>query len=432
MKRVLTTLSLGFLPGQASAQSLSDYLTSSGYAEFRGSLAQVEGTPWTTQERIRPTLKVYPSDRTALRITIEAQHTQGRQDEAELIEFLDEAIMEQIGMDLERVEELTGCHVEALPRVEELEDIVRVERLFLDINRPSMDLRIGRQPIAWGSALGINPTDVFSEFLLSEPWRERSGVDAMRLTLARGEHQLVVVGGVDDLVGGVQDSAMEWKTGFRATTHIGTTDLSLVGSTSRWRLENDRHFIGVDLKGDWEIGWWLEGGYDGELRVALGADYSFPLLQVLYVAAQLNYEGGGSPPGEAEPTLRSMEDLEICNCQYLPGGISLPVPEEPEAGAPYQVTTGRFYGLINISWTLADDWRLSGFTLWNLEDQTGIAFPYISWLGGQRIAANLGLQTPMGRNGEFRPDPGDLTVQGVDLSGLLPERTALAWVRISI
>ena len=113
-------------------------------------------------------------------------------------------------------------------------------------------------------------------------------------------------------------------------------------------------------------------------------------------------------------------------------GISLPFPDAPETGAPQTLTSGRLYSLINLRWTLADEWTLSGFTLWNLEDQTGIAFPYLTWLGGQRVSANIGLQTSMGTDGEFRPNPADLTIQGVDLTALSPQRTALAWVRVSL
>ena len=153
----------------------------SGYTELRGTRANVSGTSWTTQQRLRPTLKIYPSDRLSVRLTVEAQHNQGRHDATEFVEFVDQAVQEQLDLNLAQVEELTGCHISANPAVESVEDVVSIERLFLDINQSSMDLRVGRQAIAWGSAIGINPTDVFSEFLLSEPWRERSGVDVARL-----------------------------------------------------------------------------------------------------------------------------------------------------------------------------------------------------------------------------------------------------------
>jgi hypothetical protein len=414
MRPLVTAMAL-CIPSLAQAIEIEDLVTPSGYAEVRTTYSQIEGTPWTTQQRLRPTLKLYPTERTSLRLTIEAQHTQGRHDETEVVKFLDTSVQEIMDLTLAEVEALTGCHIDALPRVEDASDVVGVERLFIDFNRPSFDVRIGRQAIAWGSALGINPTDVFGEFLLSEPWRERSGVDAARITWAAGEHQVMAVAGVDQLLGSMDSDSPEWKTGARVTTHIGATDLSVVASTSRWRWDNQRSFVGIDIKGDWQLGWWLEGGYDGDIRVALGADYSFPLLQVLYLAAQLNYEGGGSAPGDIEPSLLGMEDLEICNCENLPGGIVLPIPAEPELGAPQTLTSGRLYGLLNLRWTLADDWTL-----------------YLTWLGGQRVTANIGIQAPLGSSGEFRPDAADLTLQGVDLSALIPQRTALAWLRVSL
>ena len=85
-----------------------------------------------------------------------------------------------------------------------------------------------------------------------------------------------------------------------------------------------------------------------------------------------------------------------------------------------------------LNWTLNDDLSVAGTTLWNLEDGTGMVFPSVGYKLGGRFALNAGVQFLLGEDGEFRPDPADLTLNGIDLSGLLPTWNASAWVRYSL
>ena len=50
MKRTGAALML-CLPGLAQAIEFEDLMAPSGYAEMRSSYSQIEGTPWTTQQR---------------------------------------------------------------------------------------------------------------------------------------------------------------------------------------------------------------------------------------------------------------------------------------------------------------------------------------------------------------------------------------------
>lgn len=395
-----------------------------GYAELRGSYTDAEGTPWLLVERLRPTLEISPSDRFTFETTLEAHLEQGRYAPAEA-----EALMrEQLGDELfDLLLQTYGCTFETERTIDELSDVLSVDRLFVDLNLPALDLRVGRQAINWGSALVFNPTDVFAEVIVAEPWRERKGVDAARVTVPIGERaQIVGVGGV---LGLDQGELTGGRGGVRGTVRAEKIAASLVGFT-----DGDRWFGGADLKGDLGVGWWVEGGYDGDLRVSAGLDYSFPVLEVLYVAGQVSYDGSGSAPEDYDWSTRSSGALptDQVSCESAPEG-SLFASGETESTST-STTMGRLYALGVLNWSLTEDLGVSATTLWNLEDGTGLVFPSASYKVGGRLALNAGVQVLLGEDGEFRPPDEALQVQGglLDLSPLLPTWTASAWARWSL
>ncbi len=399
---------------------LAEMSTLRGYAELRGSWTDAEGTPWTLVERLRPTLKISPSERFSLETTLEANLEQGRYAPAEA----EALIREEVGDELfDTFLELYGCTLETERTVEGLEDVLSVERLFVDLNLRRADIRVGRQALNWGSAYIFNPTDVFSEVIVAEPWRERQGVDAARVTVPLGERaQVVGVAGVEGVPEGELSGA---RGGLRATWRGDRLGASLVGYT-----DGDRSFGGVDIKGDLGVGWWLEGGYDGDLRASLGADYSFPVLDVLYVAAQVSWDGSGSSPEDYDWTSLS-GSTDLGTCEDAPEGTPLAeLGQEGEAEA--RSTMGRLYAVGMLNWTLTESWSVGATTLWNLEDGTGLLFPTGAVKIGGRTSVNAGVQMLLGEDGEFRPPAEALDTGLVDLSPLMPRWTALAWARYSL
>lgn len=386
-----------------------------GYGELRASWTDAEGTPWTLTERMRPTFSLPLGERVELQATPDLSLTQGRYAPAEVRALL----VDQLGEDgLALVESTTGCALPQSAPLDELGDVLALERLFLDVRLPAVDLRVGRQAVNWGSALVLNPTDVFAETIVAEPWRERAGVDAVRATVPLGEAaQIVAVGGVQDLLAEERD----WRAGLRGGASLSRADLSGVAY-----LDEDRWFVGADLKGDLRVGWWVEGGLTTErasdersVAVSAGLDYSFPVLQVLYVAAQLSYDGAGLPPDELDPSAAFTSGLS--------GGDDCASALTASSGLG-----GQLYGVGALSWRLNDTFSVAGTTLWNLQDGTGLVFPYVGALVGERLSVNGGVQVLAGEDGEFRPDPDTLVVGPVDLSGLMPTWTALGWVRMSL
>jgi len=59
-----------------------------------------------------------------------------------------------------------------------------LDRAYFSISLNSVDMFIGRQAIAWGSARTVNPTDVFTPYNFDElDAEERIGVDAIRFSV---------------------------------------------------------------------------------------------------------------------------------------------------------------------------------------------------------------------------------------------------------
>ncbi|MCB9780752.1 MAG: hypothetical protein H6742_19445 [Alphaproteobacteria bacterium] len=419
-----------------------------GYGELRFSWTDAYGTPWQLTERVRPTGTLHLHERWNLELTLDAATQQGRYPPDESRKLLDEIITKDDTFDnLDDALEFAGCSLDTKRRYDEVGDVLAVDRLFVEAQYPAIDLRLGRQSVSWGSAKVLNPTDVFAEYILAEPWRERAGVDALRATVPLTERGLVtVVGGFDDLPAELRDlgddslpddwQALAWKAGGRGTYALGPVDLSLVGFHQQSGSQG-RTLGGVDIAGDTEIGWWVEAAWDGDVRASVGADYSFDVLQGLYIALQGHHDGGGDGPDTMD--YRSAADSAFDSYDYTIDCLGevpdqLPLPDPSERGDPvgaYRATKGRWYGLAIVRQTITQDWRIDGVALVNLEDGTGLVFPSTTVYVGGFLSLNAGVQLLVGRDGEFQPPEEALTEGIFDLNPLVPRATALTWVRAS-
>jgi hypothetical protein len=402
-----------------------------GYAEVRlNAPIGADGFPVAIVERVRPAFTAQPAERVSAEVVVEAALAQGRYD-------LDEAAQLLLDSEIKTgVLDPSGCVYDPAPRYSTASEVLSVERLHVDFNLPAVDLKIGRQGITWGSSLVTHPVDPFREVLATEPWKERSGVNAVRAEVPIQSHSLTALIAIgDDLSTFYEDEPvfedMPLTGAARFTLRALSTDWSAVGygkSDGTW-------LGGVDLRGTLGVGWWVEAGWHGgatethdealPIEAVVGIDYSFPILNRFYLAAEYRYDGTGEDPDNYLWAGRtSSYDISFTGCAF-----SLSSGEEVEVRS----SLGRHYvhGILQVAFT--EEVSMTGVTLLNLQDQTGIVSLDSAYLLGDRWTLHAGAQIPYGEDGEYSPPASVTTLQvgdySADLSPLLFDVNALLWAR---
>ncbi len=392
-----------------------------GYAEVRGSWQfGVDGQEWNLVERVRPRFEIAPAERLTAQVVVEAGFQQGRDVAFETADLL---LDSPVGDLLDAA----SCTYVDTPVYGQASEYLRVERLHVDLNLPAIDLTIGRQAVNWGSGLVFRPSDLYTEVVATEPWRERRGVNAIKAEVPIGDHSIVGLVALDDDLTGLdaEEPELPISGALRVTARVGGMDLAAVGRAD-WL---GRWFAGADLRGTLGVGWWVEGGWrddgegvDGAVEVVAGVDYSFPVLQVLYVAAEYRYDGSGSLPDDYDWSTRAGFSTMPFDCAFLP---DTPPGTRTSLGVHY------LDGSLRLGVT--EDVSVAGVVIANVLDGTGIVVPNVSVLAGPRVTVSAGAQIPFGVDGEYRPGEDVTTVTvgtaTADLSSLLPVATAQAWVR---
>lgn len=413
-----------------------------GFVEVRGSwTAGVAGPAWQIVERIRPTLELELHPRLTLSSTLEISALQGRTLTRSLEAVVDEATLDLDATVRQAIRDtLDDCL--RPPGLDQpwraLGQHLQLDRLHLDVYLPGIDLRVGRQALQWGSGLLINPTDPMPEVLFTEPWRPRRGVNAVRATVPIGEvHQVQAVVSVDDRFRYVRAAA-------RGTLNAGGADLSLVGA---YRGDANNGLIGLDLRGAWAVGVWVEaalhlgaGGYGEGVyeEFTVGLDYVAPVLERIVIAGQY-YRTGRRSTGL--PALTGALPLHGEDCAWAPDPADLPVTD-PFASP----LTGNDYLLLSVLAGLVPELSIGVVGLQNLGDGSGVVVPTVTTRPTEWLSIALSAQLPYqawGEGGEFRPTEdqlrGWLAASGVaggallaldpELGGLVPDASVALWAR---
>ncbi len=407
----------------------------SGFAELRlHGYPGVEGEPVQVIQRLRPELSAELTKRISLTVSVEMALSQGRSLQHELRETLRES---DLGPLLEAAQCTWPEEENSFLRVSRAEDYLAVERLYLDWYLPQADLRLGRQAVNWGSAMMVNPTDPFPEILLIEPWRQRRGVNALRATIPIGEdHDAQIVLGGNDALDALRVAA-------RGTLNVGLADISLVGA---YRQESESGIVGLDLRGSAVVGYWLEASAhvdedDWNDEVAVGIDYSWPVLEGLLVRAQYYRNGAGEKRVTAGATAGRLTDaIEMPTCAT--GALPLGGDPQPEADPFAPFFRGRDYAMLMLLQNLTPDLALSALAIQNLGDGSALVVPTLSWAVTDRLEVAVTAQVPFstwGTGGELRPRHDDLILTeqtpvgpvSVDMRGLVPSATLIVWSRVN-
>ncbi|HNC94885.1 MAG TPA: hypothetical protein PKW90_02110 [Myxococcota bacterium] len=404
-----------------------------GYAELRSSVyIGSEGFPLTMVERVRPTLEARPAERLAVHVAVEGALAQGRDNSAVAADLIAQSPIQDV------LDE-GGCVYDPPPKYATSDSYLSVERLHLDIQLPAIDIAIGRQAVTWGSSLITHPTDPFPEVVATEPWRERRGVNAIKAEIPIKSHSITALVALDDDLSEFYAEKPKGEdiplTGaVRGTVRALETDWSAVA----WGRPDGRYFAGVDLRGTLGVGWWVEGGWHGgrdathddaaPVEVVAGIDYSIPVLNMLYFAAEYRYDGTGEDPDHyswASRNIAGEVPYSGCSFSLTPSGEEL--QSRSSLGRHYVHATARL--------GFTEDFALSGVTIVNLQDATGFASVDASLLVGSHWTIHAGAQIPYGKEGEYRPPESVTTLRvgtnTADLSPLLFDANTLAWVRYS-
>ncbi len=206
-----------------------------------------------------------------------------------------------------------------------------LDRASLSLHTAPVDITVGRQAIAWGSARSVNPTDILAPFTFGTlDTEDRIGVDAVRARIPLGTLSEIDTGyvfGKDFLF---QNSAAYG----RIKAHACRTDMAFLLMGFRRNL-----MFGFDLaRAIRGAGFWIESAYvlaratesnaaddrRAYLRVSSGADYSF--TDKTYGFLEYHFNGAGKAlPGEYPDALAEPAYLEgsvyLLGRHYLISGM---------------------------------------------------------------------------------------------------------------
>jgi len=383
--------------------------------------AGVEGRPWQLEEEFRPRFANKLGNHLRIETSVLVRSKQGRQHEEEFYKLLQQS-------DLGPLLDAGGCLEpscdESLPRLS-------IHRLFVDLTLPFADIRIGQQNVQWGSANFINPIDPFPELLITDPSRPRSGQLALRAQIPFGDGEREL-SGVDVIIS-TNASYERIQGAMKSTVHIGSSDLSgaffYPGPGQPTRL-------GIDLKSDAVVGLFAEGtiglGEDSTPEIALGLDYSFPVLYSLVVGAQFYYNGGAQ-----------QDSAFLLPTSSCPGGSVLPICENldteslfatGDASKSTRLLPPGSYAMSNVALIVDSSLQLSVNWIAHLGDGSGLLIPNVAYKPTGALALNLAVLSNYALSqtgGILHPDPASLSIAGVDLSGLQPKATVLFWSQLS-
>lgn len=208
--------------------------------------------------------------------------------------------------------------------------IHNLDRFFYQYSNDNFDIKIGRQPISFGSARTVNPLDVLVPFdLVMINMEQKNGVDALK-----GRYAFSEMGVLE--IGSVLEKETHGKDQFRFVSIADTflkeaVDLKLLYATLK------QHIIrGLDIQaslGGW--GTWLEYGLfstieDQEFkRYTVGGQYMFPNDMNLFLEYHYNESG----------TEKSKEYLQTKNQSFIKDfGVYLYGKEYLNFGGGYSLT----------------------------------------------------------------------------------------------
>jgi len=252
-----------------------------------------------------------------------------------------------------------------------------LDRAFITYSGGSFDLSLGRQPVAFGSARAVNPTDVLAPYPLNTIAKEeRIGVDALRLKVPLGQMSELDTGAIfgDDF------RTTKSAAYIRLKGYALGTDISLMAMRFR-----DYSLYGLDLaRSIGGAGTWLEAAHvftntpgDDYLSITAGAEYLF--TDEVYGHIEYHRNGAGT-------TEKSLYVLNALKGAYTDGGVYLMGMNYLAPGINYQATP-----LLGISLSV----------MYNMDDRSALISPSVEYNAAEDVYIGMGGFSGTGASGTF-------------------------------
>lgn len=249
----------------------------------------------------------------------------------------------------------------------------QVDRLVLDYYADPVQITVGRQRIAWGTTLVWNVIDIFnSGSVLDFSYEEGPGADAIRAQLYTGPVSKI------EMAARLSDDKYEQTLAGLWNVNLGSYDWYLILSKDDNRLS---------FGGAW-AGSVADAGFRGEFRVseapskgkpsiypgnpyyvsddnmfslALSADYTFE--NSFYIHSETLFNSNGKTDNAGDYTYQALE-----------AGLLSP---------------SRLSFFQEFSYNLTPLWRTSLFAIINMDDQSWILVPNVTWSARDNLDMTL-------------------------------------------
>jgi hypothetical protein len=263
-----------------------------------------------------------------------------------------------------------------------------LDRFYVTFKTDFADLFVGRQPVAWGSARFINPTDIIAPFAFNElDTEDRRGVDAVRMRIPLGLMDELDLG----FIAGKNFKADNNAFFIRGKIYEIQTDISAILLGFRKHL-----LLGLDIaRAIGVAGFWFESAYvipdffrekrdPGEknyFRSSIGIDYN--LNSKTYGFFEYHFNSAG----ESRPE------------KYLD---LLPTPAYQD-GSVYLL--GKHYLNLGCTYQLTPLLPFTGLVIMNLNDWSVILSPSFEYNIAENIYLAAGAYVGLGKNPQLAIGP---------------------------
>ena len=246
-----------------------------------------------------------------------------------------------------------------------------LDRAFISLAEENFDLIMGRQPVSFGSAHVINPTDVLAPFTYETIAKEeKTGIDALRMRVPTGDFSEIDMA----LVLGDRAKRDESAAYVRVKSYVFETDIAFM-----LMLYGGNKMMGIDLaRAIGDASAWMEATYtrpskevyytdsSSYTRLSIGADRAFSGTVYGYVEYHFNGPGADKPEDYV---------LNVLNAAYLEGSVYL---------------LGKNYLAPGLTVEITPLLSAGGTALVNLDDNSALLAPSLTYSVSDNATASAG------------------------------------------